>query len=65
MIMAAGSLTMGAAEPANYYSSCEGKTGEALLKALAGVVSNHRNVGYDGLWNVYKTYHKKLGCDFH
>ena len=55
MIMAAGSLTMGAAEPANYYSSCEGKTGEALLKALAGVVSNHRNVGYDGLWNVYKT----------
>ena len=55
MIMAAVSLTLGAAEPANYYSSCEGKTGEALLKALAGVVSNHKNVGYDGLWEVYKT----------
>lgn len=43
------------AEPDNYYSSCEGKTGDALLKALASVVSDHKNVGYDGLWEVYKT----------
>ncbi len=55
MIMAATSLTIGAVEPTDYYSSCEGKTGEALLKALAGVVSDHNNVGYDGLWEVYKT----------
>ncbi len=41
--------------PDGYYSSCEGKTGEALLKALASVVSSHTNVGYDGLWDVYRT----------
>lgn len=43
-----------AAEPANYYASCEGKTGEALLKALSAVVGPHTNVGYDGLWEVYQ-----------
>lgn len=44
-----------AEEPDGYYTSCEGKTGEALLKALSSVVSSHKNVGYDGLWEVYKT----------
>jgi len=40
--------------PAGYYSSCEGKTGQALLKALCGKISSHTNVGYDGLWDVYE-----------
>lgn len=44
-----------AAQPADYYKSCEGKSGEALLKQLNSVVGSHTNVGYDGLWNVYKT----------
>lgn len=40
--------------PAGYYDSCEGKTGQDLLKALYQKISSHTNVGYDGLWNVYK-----------
>ena len=41
--------------PANYYASAEGKTGEALRQALYKIISGHTNVGYDGLWNAYKT----------
>lgn len=40
--------------PAGYYSSCEGKTGQDLLKALYSTITDHTNVGYDGLWDVYK-----------
>lgn len=40
--------------PAGYYDSCEGKTGQALLEALYQTITDHTNVGYDGLWNVYK-----------
>ncbi len=46
--------TAGAEAPTNYYSSCEGKSGQALLKQLESVISSHTNVGYDGLWTVYK-----------
>ena len=42
-----------AAEPVSYYSSCEGKNGEALLTELYHTVSEHVNVGYNGLWEVY------------
>ncbi len=45
----------GAAEPSGYYDSCTGKGGKDLLKALYQKVSSHTNVGYDGLWNVYRT----------
>lgn len=44
-----------AAEPTSYYSSCENKSGESLLKALHTTISSHTNVGYDGLWTLYKT----------
>lgn len=50
-------LTAGAAMaeiPAGYYDSCEGKTGKELLQALCQKITSHTNVGYDGLWNVYK-----------
>lgn len=40
--------------PAGYYDSCEGKSGQALLKALSEKITNHTNVGYDGLWSVYR-----------
>lgn len=43
------------AEPSNYYKSCEGKSGKALLQALHTVIDNHHNMGYDGLWTVYQT----------
>ena len=45
-----------AAEPEGYYSACEGKTGEALLKSLLSVVGPHTKIDYKtGLWEVYKT----------
>lgn len=44
-----------ATAPSGYYSSCENKGGEELLKALYSTISSHTTVGYDGLWNVYKT----------
>lgn len=52
-LLAVASTTIYAAEPAGYYKSCEGKSGEALLTALQAVVGPHKNVGYDGLWAVY------------
>ncbi len=48
------SSTVLAAVPSGYYNSCEGKSGQDLLKALYSTISSHTNVGYDGLWTVYK-----------
>lgn len=48
-------LIIHAEAPAAYYSSCIGKSGQALLKALAQKIGPHTNVGYDGLWDVYRT----------
>ena len=42
-----------ASEPSGYYSSCEGKTGKALLQQLQTVIGNHTVVGYDNLYEVY------------
>lgn len=47
-------LSGNAAEPTGYYTSCEGYHGQALLSALSSKIASHTNVGYDGLWNVYK-----------
>ena len=37
-----------------YYDDAEGKSGEALRTALYGIIHDHTNVGYDGLWDVYE-----------
>ena len=43
-----------AAIPDGYYSSCNNKTGKALLEALEDVISAHKTVGYkDGLPSLY------------
>lgn len=42
-----------AQEPDGYYSACEGSSGSALLTKLKNKISSHKNVGYDGLWEVY------------
>jgi len=55
ILLTAVSLTVQGAEPENYYSSCEGKSGKALLMQLREVVGPHTTVSYDGLWKVYKT----------
>ncbi|MDE7141321.1 MAG: endonuclease, partial [Muribaculaceae bacterium] len=51
----AAALCASADAPQGYYDSCEGKSGRALLQQLETVVGPHTNVGYDGLWSVYKT----------
>ncbi|MCM1452131.1 MAG: endonuclease [Clostridium sp.] len=48
-------LYAAAEAPAGYYSSCEGKGGQALIEALNSVVFEHTNVGYSGLWTMYRT----------
>ncbi|MGN0187236.1 MAG: endonuclease [Paludibacteraceae bacterium] len=48
-------VAMYAEAPAGYYAEAEGKTGETLRQALFNIITNHVNVGYDGLWNVYST----------
>lgn len=54
LIASAWMLNGVAAEPTGYYTSCEGYHGQALLSALSSKIASHTNVGYDGLWNVYK-----------
>lgn len=50
------SLYIFAQTPASYYSAAEGKNTSALRTALQAIISNGtRDVGYDGLWNAYKT----------
>ena len=49
------SLSLWAEVPAGYYDDAIGKSGEALQKSLSVILNNASNVGYDGLWEVYKT----------
>ena len=49
------SFSLWAEAPAGYYDAAIGKSGEALQKSLSAIISNADNVGYDGLWEVYKT----------
>lgn len=54
-LLALASIAAMAEAPAAYYQSCIGKSGASLLSQLCSVVGNHTNVGYDGLYEVYKT----------
>lgn len=51
----ASTVAAQAAEPAGYYSSCENKSGAALLSALCKKVGPHDVVSYNGLLTLYKT----------
>lgn len=52
--MAVCAIQAQAAAPSGYYSRAEGKTGQALLKALCDINASHTTVSYDGLWGVYQ-----------
>lgn len=49
------SVTLFAAEPAGYYSSCENKGGKQLLSALCAKIGPHTTVSYKQLLTLYKT----------
>jgi endonuclease I len=44
-----------AAAPTTYYDSAEGQSSDNLRYALQSIIDGHTNVGYAGLYNVYKT----------
>ena len=41
--------------PAGYYDAAVGKSGEDLQKSLSTILNDATDVGYNGLWNLYKT----------
>lgn len=41
-------------ESGTYYQNANGKKGEALKTALAGIINPHKSIGYDGLYEAYK-----------
>ena len=54
-MISGSAMSAAAAEPAGYYSSCEGKAGKALLQQLESVVGPHTTVSYKGLLDLYKS----------
>ena len=50
----ATSLQVQAEAPSGYYDRAEGLNKGALLDALESIVGEHTNVGYNGLWEVFK-----------
>ena len=42
-----------------YYSGANGKSGNALRKAMGGVINPHTNIGYNGLWSAYEKTDKR------
>ena len=54
-----------AQEPSGYYKKAEGKCQKELLKQLCEIVGPHKNVGYDGLWNVYKDSDIRPGTNYY
>lgn len=54
-VMAIAAVAAVSAEaPANYYTSADGKSGDALRKALQAIIDNHTVVSYDNLWKLYE-----------
>jgi endonuclease I len=47
-------FTAYAVDVESYYSTAEGKSGASLKTALNKIIKNHKDVGYKGLWSVYK-----------
>lgn len=43
-----------ASVPAGYYSSAEGKTGEALKTALFNIINSHTQITYTDLWTAFQ-----------
>ncbi len=49
-------LSILAQAPEGYYTTAEGKTSAALKSQLETIITaNYNDVGYDGLYNIYKT----------
>ncbi len=51
----ASAISTDAAVPSGYYTTCENKSGAALLTALNQTISSHTTVSYAGLSDLYKS----------
>lgn len=54
LLLLTTSLQVQAEAPSGYYDRAEGLNKGALLNALESIVGEHTNVGYNGLWEVFK-----------
>lgn len=45
--------------PAGYYNNAEGKDGFELKTELHNIIKGHTDIGYDAVWNAFKTTDKK------
>ena len=48
-------LVASATAPANYYVSAQGKSNEALMTALCGIIRSHTQLSYSKVLDAYKT----------
>ena len=54
-VMAIAAVAAASAEaPANYYTSADGKSGDALRMALHDIISDHNILSYKELWYIYE-----------
>ena len=44
---------MAAAQPANYYNSANGLSGNQLKVALHNIVKGHTSISYSNLWSAF------------
>lgn len=58
-LLAAYGLAQGPNNSGTYYQAANGKSGQALKTALFNIISEHDNVGYDGLIEAYKQTDKR------
>ena len=54
VILALVCTLLSAQSPIDYYNPAFGKSNIALRLALQDIIDGHTNVGYDGLWKVYR-----------
>ena len=55
VILVSSIFSLNAAIPTGYYASVDGRQGDNIVEALYQKINEHTNVGYDGLYDVYKT----------
>lgn len=55
LLMLALSLGLAAQPSNNYYAAAKGQKGYGLKTALFNAIAKHKDIGYDALWNAYKT----------
>lgn len=59
LVAAVGAWAQGPNDSGTYYQNANGKSGQALRTALKSIINPHTSLGYDGVWDAYKTTDKR------